>query len=443
MQRNIHQGDFFVDIANNIPTGKTPADSVESVEPKSGYWKKHSLQIVKKFILLLFSVVFSLYLAEMILSFFPTISSQNSMAILEYRTSSRGLPVDRRERWEAVTDLRNTGESWYPSVSPNVFMNGNFNVEGNAVVPLGGVINSNILYCNESGQYTTYTSDEYGFHNPVNVWHSEKLENVFIGDSFTNGSCVMPGEGFVDRIREIYPATVNMAATGNGPLRELAGIKEYLNDRKSGYVFWVYFEENDLADLHNEEAAEPILKRYLNEEGFTQGLIRNRDAINKQMISFIDRQLEAEKRKPRQPEDLTDRILLRSTKETLFRLKNSFIHPQPANYDLKLFGTVLSEAKKSIEPNGGELVFIYLPGHARYDGNKGSKSSAAHMKNEVIGMVNSLGIDVIDIDKAFSQLDDPRTVFTFSVHNHYNAGGNLIIAGEILRYLKKQSGTKP
>jgi hypothetical protein len=84
-------------------------------------------------------------------------------------------------------------------------------------------------------------------------------------------------------------------------------------------------------------------------------------------------------------------------------------------------------------------VFVYLPEFARYGSDSDSeKMSGASMKEEVLNLVKSLDVDVIDIDSAFRQLDDAKSVFPFGVHNHYNAGGNMIVAGEILRYLSRK-----
>ena len=230
-----------------------------------------------------------------------------------------------------------------------------------------------------------------------------------------------------------------MGATGNGPLSELACIKEYLHDRQLGFVFWVYFEANDLSDLHNKETKEPILMKYLDENEFSQGIIASQDKVNSELISFVNEELVRAEVKTKPSAGFIERIGLGNTKEALFNLKNSMVHVQPTEYNLDLFCSVLANAKNAVEKNGGKLVFIYLPEYARYDGKRTTKGSAAHMKDNVIGMVNSLDIDTIDLDAAFAKLDDPKSVFTFSANNHYNAGGNLIIAGEILRYVNKQT----
>jgi hypothetical protein len=396
---------------------------------------------IKKTASLVGSLLISLYAAELVLSFFPAISSQSTTEILKQLARARGWPFDDRAKWEAVEDQRKSDKNWYPAVgSSNFTVGGSLNISGNQVIPLTGVANANILYCNESGFYTTYASDEFGFHNPAGIWQKTgKVDIAFVGDSFTNGACVRQGEGFVDRIRQLYPQTVNLGAGGNGPLSELAAIKEYLMDRKLGYVFWVYAEENDLSDLFQSEVKQPILMKYVNEEGFSQHLISNRDAINSTMISLLNEQLEDAKSAARSHSSVTHHLLLRNIREALFKLETSYSRPQTATYKLDLFRAILAISKSDVERNGGRLVFVYLPEFARYGSDPDSgKRSGAPMREEVLNLVKSLDIDVIDIDSAFRQLDDAKSVFPFEVHNHYNAGGNMIVACEILRYLSRK-----
>ena len=47
--------------------------------------------------------------------------------------------------------------------------------------------------CNESGYYSTYNSDRYGFNNSDEVWDYDNLEYLIVGDSFVWGSCVNDG----------------------------------------------------------------------------------------------------------------------------------------------------------------------------------------------------------------------------------------------------------
>ncbi len=76
-----------------------------------------------------------------------------------------------------------------------------------------------------------------------------------IGDSFTQGSCVLPGEDFASQIRILTKqSAISLGMSGNGPLIELASLKEYGLQKKPQIVLWFYFERNDLEDLRNEKS---------------------------------------------------------------------------------------------------------------------------------------------------------------------------------------------
>jgi len=295
------------------------------------------------------------------------------------------------------------------------------------------------VFCNESGYWVTFVSDEYGYNNPSGVWRDQsKFENVFVGDSFTLGHCVKQGESFVDRIREQVPRTLNLGMDATGPLVMLARIKEYLTGRRMGHVFWVYYEGNDLRELVKRELPEPILNKYLNDD-FAQDIKSNRKAINSALISLIENTMEEIKREeqeePGKVHWALSHIFLRNVRLLLFQFKKNYFQPD-VRYDLNIFRQVMSKAKTEVEKHRGRLVFVYLPDYYRYE-NTRRLYPAARMKDDVIKLVNALDIDVIDIDSAFRQLDDPSVLFPFGQWGHYNSRGHKIVADEILNYLKE------
>ena len=68
---------------------------------------------------------------------------------------------------------------------------GNLNKIKKDIFPLSGISNSKTIHCNESGFYSIYQSDRYGFNNPDEEWDNSEIEYLLIGDSFTN--CVISG----------------------------------------------------------------------------------------------------------------------------------------------------------------------------------------------------------------------------------------------------------
>ena len=74
---------------------------------------------------------------------------------------------------------------------------------------------------------------------------------------------------------------------GNGPLFELAQIKEYLPALKPKIVLWFYYEGNDLSNLKIEKQS-ALLRRYL-EGGFTQNLLDRQADIDRVLTEYYDR----------------------------------------------------------------------------------------------------------------------------------------------------------
>ena len=349
--------------------------------------------------------------------------------------TSQGHEFDNRSRLQVIMECRENSGNCYPSVPPNAFIEKRLQVGNSTLLPLSGVSNATVIGCNESGYYSSYTTDKYGFRNPVGSWpDAGPIDLAFVGDSYTVGDCVNDGDHAVDMLRDSFPHVINLASGGNGPLFELAAIREYLGERDVRYVFWVYFERNDLSDLERDWRVE-TLRNYL-QPGFTQNLAGRYREIDKAMRSFVDDRLVEKIR--------TTPAVLPNLRTLLWRFRHNQAGPIQApvtqtQYDLSLFRTILSSAKEAVGNNGGRLVFVYLPEYERFNLDVPAASwSGAPMKDEVLAMVSSLGIDYIDIGPAFRAVADPLDLFPFRVQGHYNRQGHEILAQEIRNYLLRQ-----
>ena len=71
---------------------------------------------------------------------------------------------------QVIDDFSDKGIKAYPNVFPTSFLSSNgLNLENKLIYPLGGISNSKIVLCNESGKWSIYDSDEYGFNNPKGI----------------------------------------------------------------------------------------------------------------------------------------------------------------------------------------------------------------------------------------------------------------------------------
>jgi hypothetical protein len=348
---------------------------------------------------------------------------------------ARDLPVpnaeiDRRGRVQVLQDYRKQDSNWYPAVPANTFIGKYLTVNGEKIIPLTAVPLAHTIGCNEAGYYSTYQTDEYGFNNPPETWSADVSDGLFfVGDSFTQGACVNQGSGYVDQVRNRIPNVINIASGGNGPLLELASIREYLPSKFRNTVFWAYYEGNDLMDL-NRDRSDPMLAAYLDRE-FRQGLIEMQDRVGLAVREYVEKRFAAKQRgRP---------WLLGNIRGVLWKWRHAHSEPEypegkgRARHDIDLFKRTLRVARQDVTDRGGRLVFIYLPEFFRY--GPGHLSYWAEQRDEVLAVVKELNIDIIDLEPKFSSHPDPVGLFPLRRKGHYNESGYALVASAIIEYL--------
>src|SRR5262249_11735036 len=302
-------------------------------------------------------------------------------------TKKYGREIDTRDGLQVLNELRANGIDAVPSVSPKIYALRYYKKDAGAatgatappLIALGGISNKLTIWCNETGQRLTYESDEHGFHNPKGLWQSPRIDIVALGDSFTQGHCVAPGESFVDIIREQYPATLNLGMPGEGPLIMLATLKEYARPLRPRVVLWFYFEGNDLIDLE-EERTSAVLMRYLEAGSFSQHLTERQPEIDEVLLDFAEKEKARvialrEARKRNRPGVVDELVYF--LKLPALRAKLQLIHARTAEetelaasvneVKTKLFQRVWADAKATVTAWGGTVYFVYLPNWTRFE----------------------------------------------------------------------------
>jgi hypothetical protein len=74
---------------------------------------------------------------------------------------------------------------------------------------------------------------------------------------------------------------------------------------------------------------------------------------------------------------------------------------------------------------------VYLPRYERYVPEIGGQPN----RDDVLTIVGSLGIPVVDLHPVFAAHNEPLELFPFKLPTHYNALGNRVVAEAILRVL--------
>ena len=215
----------------------------------------------------------------------------NNLKIIE-AAKKAGVDFETRSRVEAYQDFKKSDASIYPAIFPFHIFPGNpggLNVSPSLefhekIMPIGGISKSKSLFCNEAGKYLLYKSDRYGFNNDDTAY-DQPIKTVLVGDSYAQGMCVPAGRDIAGSLRKMGRNTITIAMGGNGPLLELAALKEYGPHLKPESVVWMITEANDYLELLAEQN-DPLLIKYL-QQNFSQGLIENQDVIDQSLKNYL------------------------------------------------------------------------------------------------------------------------------------------------------------
>lgn len=360
-----------------------------------------SEKIKEYFVIIITSIVFSLYLFEASLIFKDKFTFKEKI----YKNKT-GKEFDKRTLFQIYSDL-NEIENFVIPIRPNTYLK-----NSRQLFPLSGLSDSKTILCNENGYYAIYKSDRFGFNNNDQEWNNKKFEYVLIGDSFAQGECVNRENNIASVLKKLTnKSVINLGYGGNGPLINYATLKEYITPNIKN-ILWIYYEGNDLSDLEK-ELKNSILRKYLYEKDFNQNLKEKQKNVN---ILNNELLINAINNKTNMSFNFFEFLKLNLTRSTIYAFIPSKYNPQ---YNLiPEFKKILVMADKLAKSNKSEFHFIYLPSYKRYKFNKNFA-----YKN-VKEIVLNLDINFIDIhSEVFKKTDDPLSYFPFGLNGHYTIEG--------------------
>ena len=220
-----------------------------------------------------------------------------------------------------------------------------------------------------------------------------------------------------------------MGQQGNGPLIQLATIREYASKFKPKNVIWVFFE-NDFDDLKRELSSK-LLKQYLEDDNFSQELLNKHNEIDNFLFSVNETLIECLENEDVQIRNRksADKIIgkirrLFSLYYTRSVVKNIL---RPIYYDffkaiseenLEIFSEILAKSNEEVSKWGGKLVFVYIPD---YNFKRKYHKDIYH---KVVKEVSKLDIPIIDIRaKLFKSNENYKNLFPYGLRGHFNEYG--------------------
>jgi hypothetical protein len=372
------------------------------------------------------SILLCLFAANVYLEFFRPPGGRPPDRIKIAR--EQRAPFDERSKYQVVADLRAEGRRAYPTVHVGDFLTDPHAMSAlRGVIPLGGVTRVLSVLCNETGTYTLFNSDRYGFKND-DVAYDRPVDTLVVGDSYAQGFCVPPEDDVAAQLRAHGQSAVSVGAGGNGPLLTLASLMEYGSLLRPKTVLWLYYNGNDLFDL-DRERDNPVLRGYL--EGRTQNLAARTAELDALLTSFIDAKYVERQQRLLEAVPIADRIrgFLSAHRLRRFLLldRDSWNPNKKPEARIALFEQVLREARSVASGWNGRIVFVYLPEWEHY------AKAPSPTRQPVLEIAQRLGFETVDFARVLDESDDPLSYFPFRIQNHYTPEGYRRLAGELAK----------
>tara|TARA_B100001109_G_C18847745_1_gene467715 strand:- start:786 stop:1943 length:1158 start_codon:yes stop_codon:yes gene_type:complete len=380
---------------------------------------------VKNFILLIFSTILSIFIIE----FFYNLYQISNLKVKNWNHGGN--------KFDQYIKLRKTEKNLVVTTPP-VFLLNKKKINSN-IFPLSGISNLLTIDCNENGYFSKYLSDRYGFNNKNELW-DKKIDLLLIGDSAVLGSCVNYSDTLAGNLNLKYN-TISLGYGGNGPLIELGTIKEYIHLVKPKKVLWVYSEVNDLSDMLN-ELKNPILKKYLSDENFSQNLYKKQKIINEIQNKYFLEELKKFKNKKEKllnfdEFSFSDVIVLKNLRHLIF---GSILGIYSKKYDKNIdstiskFNEIIKKANNIVKSHNAELIFILNPDR------RVNRSNKSLINNEkIINIIKKQKIKFISLDELmFVESGDAKKYYSGRFEgSHFNENGYKTASEIILRNIFK------
>jgi hypothetical protein len=380
-----------------------------------------------KIILVLFSTAFSLLVAELALLGVDLIRKagvDHARALVVAELKSRNPDYDDRTYRQFFIDQWKAGDPVFPRIYQ--LSSRTVPVDGAPVFPTSSVSERKVVECFIDGRFKIFTSDEFGFVNPRGI-HGARAEVIVVGDSFTAGDCVSIDEDIAAVLRRTHPATVNLGIGGAGPFWELANLVEYGLPLQPRYVFWLYYEGNDFADMQA-ESRWPELTQYL--DGKTQNLRTRKAQVDAAVESLQRTEIESLTVAASTLEEgpsLSSQIA-RSFKLPRIRMRLG-LHGDTTTFvaeQIETLERVILRAKGLVEGQGGTFVFVYVPDFSRFVG-----AADDFHRARVLEMLAANDVHLLDLLPRLEAHPDVLSLFPHRQTGHFAADGYAFIAEQL------------
>ena len=259
------------------------------------------------------------------------------------------------------------------------------------------------------------------------MYGRKNIDYLFIGDSMVHGACENIPDDIASVIRNSYNLNVvNLGYGGNGPLIELATLKEYYK-KNTKNIAWFFNEGNDLANLEV-ELSNKILSKYIYDDTFRQNLKNNQNIVNSFAREIINFEFENQFIKFLKLYNirmalLNYRTLFQSHKDNTFENVDEVV--------ISEFKKIILKAKNFANENNSNFYFFIIPDVERYNFNQNNLNILKTNKTKIINFLKNNEIVYFDLyDDLFINYKKEE-IFNKIPNYHLNKKGYNLIGNYI------------
>jgi len=352
------------------------------------------------------------------------------LLVHERAARGQGIEYDARLPTEVVGDLQSKGLDAVPGFAATNLANPAVAeaIRERGLVPLSNVANVQVVECNEGPGYLEFRSDEFGFNNPPGL-AAGPIDVAVMGASMALGHCVAPSTSAVDLVRTQFPRTANFGVAGTRVLSQLGIFREYVEPLEPSVVVW--FVHVNYAEPRR-ESEQPLLRRYLDDASFSQGLrTRQREVdsfMREVMVPLhqgLDRTLRAEL------EDASEFPFEQVMKLTEVRgVVDSDLAAQraPEKPDMSDFELAVDRVVETASRWGGRVIVVILPS---YEISVGRPENVARYQ-AVSDALRDSAATVVDGAALFAADPDYLRLYTLRMDNHPSEEGHALLAKALI-----------
>lgn len=294
---------------------------------------------------------------------------------------------------------------------------------------LGGVPHKEVLLCmRQDIGPVIYRSDRFGFNNPDSVYEEGRLDVALLGDSFTEGMCLRPGDDVGGQLRALSFDAASFGFRGNGPLLELAALGRFGAATRPKLVVLVYYAGNDWENLEKESKIAWLAEAVKSNASFGSALYSTEQItdVESRIAGLWDRQ--AQGTKTYRARLLRNFFALSQTAAILG------IHYPAIPARQPLFDDALKRMKALSESWGGHFVLLYVPRAERFRGALPNEFIFDASRRFVYEGAASAGVPVLDLAEGFGNTEHPMTYY--AADGHFSETGAAAVARIISDYSK-------